>query len=185
MFAIEFTQHSDNGDLTVLGWTTASAYVVGGLFCVRAGIVAHQDGRRCSGRQQPWWLLAAVLLFLGINKLLNLQTTLINLGRAAARTEGWYQYQRVAQAVFAVLFTLALMAVFTAFLKKWGWFVKERPLVLAGVLLLLLFVVIRASTFNHVEELLHLNLYDDYWGWILELSGIACLAWSAARVQAR
>jgi len=180
MFAVVFAQHSDNGDLTFLGWITALAYVVGALFCVWAGIVTRR-----SDKQQPWWILAVILFFLGVNKLLNLQTALINLGRAAARAQCWYRYQRVAQVVFAVLFALALMAVFAAFLKKWGWFVKGRPLVLAGVLLLLLFVVVRASTFNHVDELLHLNLYDDYWGWILELGGIACIAWSAAHVKVR
>lgn len=184
-FAIVFVQHSDNGHLTVLGWTTALVYFVGGLFCARAGIVARQGGHRSAGKQQPWWLLAAILLFLGINKLLNLQTTLINLGRAAARTEGWYQYRRVAQAVFAALFTLALLVVFAALLKKWRWFVKERPLVQTGVLLLLLFVVIRALAINHVEELLQLNLHDDNWGWTLELLATACFAWSATQVKVR
>jgi hypothetical protein len=184
-FAIVFTQHLDNGQLTPVGWAVAVAYGLGALCCARAGWVTQPDGRRCSGKQQPWWLLAAILLFLGINKLLNLQTTLINLGRAAARTEGWYQYRRVAQTVFAVLFTMALLSVFAALLKKWRWFVKERPLVQTGVLLLLLFVVIRAFALNHVEELLHLNLHDNNWGWALELLATACFAWSATQVKVR
>jgi magnesium-transporting ATPase (P-type) len=184
-FAIVFAQHLDNGHLTPLGWAVAVVYVLGALCCARAGRVTQQDGRRCSNKQQPWWVITAVLLFLGINKLLNLQTTLINLGRATAWTESWHQYQRVAQVVFVVLFTLALLAVFAAFLKKCRWFVKERPLPLAGVLILFLFVVIRVSTLNHVEALFHLNLYDNYWGWILELGGTACIAWSAAQIKAR
>jgi len=184
-FAIVFAQHSDNGHLTPLGWAVAVVYGLGALCCARAGRVTQQDGRRCPDKQQPWWFLAATLLFLGINKLLNLQTTLINLGRAAARTWGWYQYRRAAQAVFAVLFTLALLAVFAALLKKWRWFVKERPLVQTGVLLLLLFVVIRAFALNHVEELLHLHLHDDNWGWTLELLATACFAWYTTQVKAR
>ena len=184
-FAIVFAQHSDNGDLTPVGWAVAVVYMLGALCCARASIVARHDGRCCAGKQQPWWLLASILLFLGINKLLNLQTTLIKLGRAAARTEGWYQYRRVAQTVFAVLFTLVLLAVFAVLLKKWRWFVKERPLVQTGVLLLLLFVVIRAFALNHVEELLQLNLHDDNWGWTLELLASACFAWSATQVIAR
>jgi hypothetical protein len=180
MFGIVFAQHSDNGDLTFLGWTTALAYVVGALFCVRAGIVT-----RHSDKQQPWWILAVILLFLGVNKLLNLQTRLINLGRSAAQTQGWYPYEREAQAVFVVLFTLVLAATLAACVKKWRRFVKEQPLALAGVLLLFLFVVVRAATLNHVDALLRLNLYDDYWAWTLELIAAACLAWSAAQVKAR
>jgi hypothetical protein len=184
-FAIVFAQHLDNGHLTPLGWAVAVVYVLGALCCARAGRVTQQDGRRCSDKQQPWWVMTAVLLLLGINKLLNLQTTLINLGRATAWTEGWHQYQRVAQVVFAVLFTLAMFASLAACLKKWKWFVNEQPLVLAGVLLLFLFVVLRASTINRIDERLHLRLYDDYWGWILELLATACFAWSAARVKPR
>ena len=163
----------------------AVVYVLGALCCVRAGKVTQQDRRRCSDKQQPWWVMAAALLFLGINKQLNLQTWLIDLGRATARTEGWYQYRRTAQVVFVVLFTLAMFAALTACLKKWGWFLNEQPWVQYGVLLFLLFVVVRASTINHIEERLHLRLYDGYWAWTLELLATACFAWSATQVKAR
>lgn len=180
MFAFAIVWHSDSGYPTLPGWIMAGAYAVGALFCARAGIVTRQTQLERSGELAPWWLLAAALLFLAINKLVALQTLLTHLGRALAKARGWYQYRRVAQAVFAVFFTLALLAALAACFKKWRWFVKEQPPVLAGVLLLFLFVVVRAATFSHVESLLHLNLHGNYWSWILELGGIACLAWSAA-----
>jgi hypothetical protein len=183
MSAFAIVWHSDTGYPTLPGWTVAGAYVVGALFCVRAALVTRQAQQ--PNKLNPWWVLAILLLFLGINKLIALQSLLIGLGRAAARTEGWYQHRRVVQAVFVVLFTLALLTMLAACFKKWRCFLKEQPLVLAGFLLLSVFVVIRASGFNHVEELLHMNLQDDDWSWILELGGIACLAWPAARVKTR
>jgi MFS family permease len=184
VLAIEFTQHLDNGNLSLLGWIVAVAYVLGAVFCVRAGLVTQQHGRRHSNKEQPWWGLAAVLLFLGVNKWLDLQTVLIGLGRAASRTEGWPQSGRAVQVVFVVLFTLAILAAAIACLTKWGWFLKKHPGVCAGVALLFLFLVVRDATINHVDELLHVSLYDDSWGWILELLATTCFAWSAAHAKA-
>jgi hypothetical protein len=184
LLAIEFIQHlGSKGDLSPLGWAVATAYVIGAAFCARAGLVTQQHGRCDSDKHPPWWGLAGVLLFLGINKGLNLQTWLIGLGRAASRTEGWSRYERTVKVVFVVLFTLATLAVVVACLTKWGWFFKQQRAVSAGVALLFVFVVVRAATINKVDELLHVNLYDNSWGWILELLATACFAWSAAHVN--
>jgi len=183
--AIVFAQHGVNGELTPVGWTVAGVYVVGALFCARAGIVSHQDGDRRPNNQAPWSLLAAVLLLLGINKKLDLQSLLIHAGRASARAEGWDQYRRLAQAVFVMLFTLTVFAALAACLRKWRRFVNEHPLILAGILLLVLFVVVRASTLSHVDERFHVRFYDEYWGWILESVATVCFAWSAAQARAR
>jgi hypothetical protein len=185
MLGFAIAQHLDNGDLTLLGWTTAAVYMVGALLCARAGMVTGQAAGHRADKREPWRVLTTLLLFLGINKKLNLQTLLIGLGRAGAWSGGWYQHRREVQAVFVLLFTLVLLAALMASLRRWRWFLKEHPLVLAGVLLLFLFIAVRASNFNHVEQLLHLNLYDDYWGWILEWGGTACLGLSAAQVKAR
>lgn len=185
LFAFVFAQHSSTGDLTFLGWTTALAYGAGSFFCVRAAIVSQQAGGRCPGKEPPWWILACILLSLGLNKLLNLQTVLINLGRTISRTQGWDAHQRAVQAVFVAVFTLVLLITVAASYRKWRWFAREQPWARAGVLLLLLFVVVRVATLNHVDSLLHLNLYDDYWAWSLELLASACLAWSAAKVETR
>ena len=85
----------------------AGAYIIGALYCARAGIATRQAQRQRSDKLHPWWGLAILLLFLGINKLLAL---------------------RAAQAVF-VLFMLVLLAALAACLMKWRWFFKEQPLV--------------------------------------------------------
>lgn len=185
LLAIVFTQHLVNGDLSRLGWVVAAVYVIGGLFCVRAGMVVQQRGPRNSGKQVPWWGLAGILLFLGINKGLDAQTLLIHLGRAASQPTGWSHGERTVQIIFVALFTIAAMALAVACLVKWGWFFKEQRMVCAGAALLFLFVVVRDATINHVDERLHLNFHDDHWGWVLEVLATACVAWSAARVKAQ
>jgi hypothetical protein len=185
LVAIVFTQHLANGDLSRLGWAVAAVYVIGGVFCVRAGMVVQQPGPRNSSKQVPWWALAGVLLFLGINKGIDVQTLLIHLGRVASQTGGWSQYQRTVQVAFVVLFTLAALVAGVACLAKWRWFFKEQPMVCAGAALLCLFVVVRDATINHVDERLHLNFHDDHWGWVLEIFATTCFAWSAARVKAQ
>jgi hypothetical protein len=184
LLAIEFTQHLDNGNLSPLGWVVAVVYVIGAVFCAQAGLVTQQHGRARSDKQQPWWGLAVVLLFLGLNKWLNLQTWLINLGSAVSQSEGWSQYGHAVRVGFVVLFTLAVLTATIACLVKWGWFFKQQPLVGTGVALLFLFIVVRAATINHIDDLLHVNLHDDYWGWILELLATTCFAWSATLVSA-
>ena len=60
------------GDPTVLGWATVAAYGVGMVFCVLA---ARRSRRNVGDRVAPlWWFLAAMMLVLGINKQLDLQT---------------------------------------------------------------------------------------------------------------
>ncbi|MGH9592667.1 MAG: hypothetical protein ACRD5L_06220 [Bryobacteraceae bacterium] len=185
IFIFGIAQHSNNGDLTLWGWATAVAYVVGAILCERAARVTPRDESRRSDNQWPWSAVAAVLLFLGVNKLLNLQTVLIHLGREVSWTGGWYQDRRTVQVMFVLFFTLALVAALAIGLKKWGRFLKERPAVLVGILLLSLFVVIRASAFNHLEDQFRVKLHDDDWSWALEWTGILCIAGSAALAKTR
>lgn len=163
----------------------AIVYVIGAMFCGCAGIMAQRQRLHHSASKSPWWEIAAILFFLGINKWLDLQARLMVLWRTDAQTTGWYHYRHAAEVVFAVVFTLGVLAALAAGLGKWRWFYTQQPLVLVGIVLLVLFVVIRAVTLTHVAQLLHFDLHDNYWGWVLELLATACFVWSATRVKSR
>ena len=169
--------HSDTGDPTLSAWAMATVYVVAAGFCARVGSVTHQR----TGQRLPWWIIAGILLFLGVNKLVAFQTVMFQLGRATAASQGWSEHRRTVQAVFAGL--LAEILLITGCFACWKWrsLAKERPLVVVGVFLLVLLIMIRAANFTHVLELLQLDLHDDVWGWLLELAGAGCLAYAAAR----
>src|ERR1041385_1829152 len=92
------------GDPTWIGWVTVVAYGIAVLLCVRAGMRARQLGVK--GRDdspEVWFVFAAVLFFLGINKQLDLQTLLIQAGREVALAESWYQFRRPVQLVFVMI----------------------------------------------------------------------------------
>jgi hypothetical protein len=148
-------------------------------------MVKPQDQPNSGANNRPWIIIAALLLFLGINKWLDLQTLLMHLGRAATRTTHWYKHRRAAQTVFVMFFTLVVLAALASGLRKWRRFCTENRLALVGIVMLFLFILVRAATINHVSKRLHLNLYDDRWGWILEVLATACFVLSATRMKAR
>jgi hypothetical protein len=94
--------------------------------------------------------IAILLLLLGINKQLDLQTLLAIIGRKLAKAHGWYNIRRLVQMVFIVVVTLMVLfslAIWTRWMKgRW----RQYGLHLVGTVLILLFVVIRASSIEHV-----------------------------------
>jgi hypothetical protein len=169
--------HPQLDNPTLLGWTVVVVYLLAAAACCWAAFKADKEGTEGN---RIWWLLAVGLLFLGINKQLNLQTLLIVLGRRAAVAGGWYERRRLAQAVFAAAFGLLGLCFLGIFATRARLFVARNRLAFLGVLVLLLFVVLRASTINHANELFGVELKDDRWAWLLELCGSLLIAFSAA-----
>ena len=92
------------------------------------------------------------LSHLEINKQLDLQSALTEVGRLIAFREGWYEQRRIIQISFVVLIAfvcaIALIALFV-------W-VRSAPtattVAFFGTGLVLGFVLIRASSFHHVRS---------------------------------
>jgi hypothetical protein len=175
----------DNPDLR--GWSVVAAYVIAAGFCARTALASRKMEPE-ERRESAVWLLSALgLLFLGINKQLNLQTLFIALGRRAALAGGWQQERRLAQLVFIVLLTFVSLALL--------WFLRLRcrqvfdgnRWALAGLVVLLVFVLFRAATFNHFFQwagIHETNPEDDKkWTWALEMGGSACLAIAAVKAK--
>lgn len=129
------------------------------------------------GRAHSFWLLAAlVLLALGLNKPLDLQTNLTAWAREVARAGDWFDRRREVQA----LFIAGLAAATAGAALALGWWVRRlaAPAWLAGTGLLALagFVLLRAASFHHVDVLLRTPLLGTR-AWVaLELGGIALVA---------
>jgi len=169
----------------VRGWSVVAAYVIAAVFCARAGL-----GRRNMGPEEKqatviWRLLGLGLLFLGINKQLNVQSLLIALGRRAALAGGWYEERRLAQIIFSAVLTVAGLAALWSLQARFRQFFARNPKALTGLVVLLLFVLIRAASINHVLERAGLHPNDENgdkkWTWILEIGGSACLALAAIK----
>ena len=168
------------GDPTFAGWLTTVAYFVTSVLCLRAyrrrRPIGPADGVTAA---RAWLLLSAALFALGINKQLDLQTMFSELGRGLALSQGWYNQRRVVQLVFVALTVTvaALVAWRAARLARSELF--ELRLALVGVILLVGFILVRASSFHAVDWLLGRSWKSVRLNSLLELSGIGCVLVSA------
>ena len=144
------------GDPTVAGWTITIAYFLVTLLCWRAGLkekTINASIQQTEGHVL-WFGLSILLLVLGINKQLDLQTLLTALGRDIAQANGLYESRREIQLVFVILFALFCFSSLVVL----SWWVRDcwrhYLIPLLGFALLVSFVVIRAASFQHVDYLI-------------------------------
>lgn len=162
------------GDPSALGWFTVASYFSASLLCFRA---ASHD----ANAQNLWRAIGLVLIALGINKQLDLQTLLTQIGREFARSGHWYEQRRALQRIFigaiafiSILGSIAVMLVFRN--KSRGFRAASIGLVLLGT-----FVFTRAASFHHVDRFLKLSFLGARFNWIIELGSIAVIGVAAAR----
>ncbi len=171
------------GDPTVMGWVTVAAYFLAASGCARAAWREPPlDG---TPRPRPaafWIVLTALMIALGINKQLDLQTLVTVIGRRVFRAQGLYQVRRVYQMAFILAVALICTGLLALFLWVSRRNLRRRALALVGIMFVFAFVVIRASSFHHVDVFLGARLGGMRWNGILELGGIACVGLGAFRI---
>ncbi len=178
--------HPGIGDPTVLGWVTVAAYLLAAVGCTMAARrepklgPVDRDGVRVYSRF--WLVLAVLLVALGINKQLDLQTFVTQVGRDLLRESGLYQDRRGLQVVF--ISAVALTCLIGLFGFSWAARrrLRTRWPAVAGMIFILGFVTIRAASFHHIDAFLGGRIGGMKWNWILELGGISAVAVSAFRV---
>ncbi len=173
------------GDPSLMGWLTTLLYCTAAFLCLNAArSIRHGQGRWDRGCLF-WSALFLLMLMLGVNKQLDLQTWFTQFGRQLARAEGMYAARRTLQVVFIGGIALSgLIAIAILGYLSWG---KPRVFhwALIGVVFLLCFVVIRAASFHHVDRALGLRFLCLKVNWILEMGGILCVLVPASRVNQR
>lgn len=163
------------GDPTVMGWVTVATYVAATLVCARVAWAGDFPERLRDREELFWGLLALLLAFLAVNKQLDLQSLLTASARCLAIEQGWYENRRPVQLAFiaAVAASAALAGICGAFLMRRS--LPRVGLALAGLCLLLGFVLIRAAGFHHVDRLISTEVLSVRANWVLELSGLALI----------
>jgi|NGEPerStandDraft_6_1074524.scaffolds.fasta_scaffold00001_22 hypothetical protein len=172
------------GDPTIIGWLTVGLYAIAAILC-------HRAARRCKDvalqtyfwrRETVWWqFLAAALWFLCVNKQLDLQTAMTEIGRILARRQGWYAERRLYQEMFiAGLLLAGFFGACLALIVTWRMS-RSLKLAMVGFCFIGVFVLIRAGSFHHVDVLLDSRVLAIKWNWILEIGGIVVVAFAAVR----
>ena len=177
------------GDPTLMGWLTVLAYFAAAWFCWRAlQAIVRAPRASLRGRWRLagfWWVLAILLLFLGINKQLDLQSLLTQIGRDMAVAQGWYEERRQIQLRFIVAMAVTSLIVTVGAALWLRHHLRELADGLLGVGILLGFIAIRAASFHRVDALLTTEILGFRFNWLMELGAIALIAFSALRQRNR
>ncbi len=192
------------GDPNVMGWVTVVAYLCAAYLC----FAVHRTWRAAAGASRArtwvpialaflgqrrrlaalpeavrmgalWNALALGLLLLGINKQLDLQTALTEMGKILAAKQGWYEQRQRVQIDFIVGVVLVGLWMIGSVLLLAGRNLPRLGLALVGIVFLCCFVAIRASSFHHVDRLLGADLGGLKINWLMELGGIALVGFGA------
>jgi hypothetical protein len=197
------------GDPTITGWVTVVAYFVGSYLCwlafrverVRRGRPGNGPsaflnglgilfrGLRKRGPGVPaqdkvpalWAGLALMLLLLGLNKQLDLQTLFTDIGRLMAKDEGWYADRRFFQLVFIVALACAGVVVMRGLWRFARGHLRDMRLALMGAVGLTCFVAIRAASFHHFDIFIGSEVAGLTFNAILEIGAISLICVGAAR----
>lgn len=173
------------GDPSVMGWITVLGYLVAASLCEVAGREIRRRAPSAGRVPLVWRTVAALFLLLAVNKQLDLQSLLTDVGRWVVDRAGWMDHKRSLQ----LGFILATVSVAVVALTAAGWTIRrdlrEFGLLFAGVAFTLTFVVVRAVSFHHVDHWLGSGIGGVRMNWILELSGIGVVSVAAAVQIAR
>ncbi|MHC4966049.1 MAG: hypothetical protein ACYTGE_14200 [Planctomycetota bacterium] len=179
------------GDPTIAGWTIVVFYLAGAAACVWALRVAwmgsrmaadYPGDRRARDRSAAykasflfWALLIALFLFLGLNKQIDLQSWLADVGRDMAKAQGWYEQRGRVQTIFVGAVAVSGLWVLAFLLDRTRDLLPRHALAFGGLVLLACFVILRTSSFHDVDRVLGWGVGGMKLSWVLELLGITCV----------
>jgi hypothetical protein len=167
------------GDPSIMGWITVAAYLVAAWYCFR--LVRDRSIRRENREERVWWILAIGLLFLGINKQLDLQSAFTEAGRLLARDQGWYRQRSTVQMAFLFFLFLLGIAGVMAVIRLTRKTPRSTQAAALGAAILIGFVLMRATSFHYVDRMLREELAGMRFNWIFELGGILIIIAAARR----
>lgn len=164
------------GDPTLMGWLTVVAYGAAAAASLAAGLARTKD--------RGFWLpLAVMLVLLGINKQLDLQSALTATGRCLAVMQGWYEQRRLYQFSFIVGLLIVCGGLFLFTLGRMRRSLPSIGVGLVGFGMLLTFVAVRAVGFHHFDAFIGTMVGPARMNWVMELGGLLLILANAITVS--
>jgi hypothetical protein len=166
------------GDPSFMGWFTVIAYVAAGAASAVAALRSPALHDAAKNPRLLWGSVSALMLLLAVNKQLDIQSLFTDIGRAIAKSQGWYGQRRTVQFWATIGIgaagSIAFLALFLLLKDQF----RQHWLLLTGIVFLLTFIVMRAASFHHFETILDLRLRSVRLNWAFELLGIGCVGLS-------
>jgi hypothetical protein len=159
------------GDPTVAGLATTFLYFVTVVQVWRVMRQIESVSFECT----VWRLLLVCIFALGVNKQLDLQTAFTEIGRIVTHKQGWYDDGQEVQKMFIASLCEAAAAGCVAIAVVAHHMPPSTRPAPCGIVVLTAFVLIRASSFHHVDILLSTRTIGLKVNWIIENGGILLL----------
>jgi hypothetical protein len=174
------------GDNDLLGWTTTAAYFIVALLCTAAFRDEARSYRVIKKLQRPtfWLVLTALLVLLGFNKQLDLQTWVQSSGDHFVQNEGLEPHRTGLKILSLLMLTLCGAGVGLGMLLYIGRQWRLYLLALVGVMYLGVFIVLRAADSLPFIDSINHDYYESI-HLLFELGGILMIGISAARAVYR
>ena len=169
------------GDPSVLGWLTTVCYVfAAGLTLLVLKKVLKLPSE--TGKTRIFWLgVTLLMVFLGLNKQLDLQSFLNSAVRCEAIVDGWYGQRRTVQLMFVVAIAISFFLMLVFILVYFRKTLLRDWLAVAGVAFLLSFILIHAAYFNYSALPAIRFFYESGLNRTLELIGIFLICLQSLR----
>ena len=149
-----------------MGFLAFGLYLLAGLLCFGAAIMARHQFRRAS----MWFLTGAFLTGMGINKQFDLHNLISEFGRIVATNQGWYDARRDVQRTVMIVLIVAGLVVLLFLIGLYWRLLIEHQVLLLGLFVLVGVIVFQASAFHHFNPLgflVEYTLFD-----VIELIGL-------------
>ncbi|MEP5760221.1 MAG: isopropylmalate isomerase [Litoreibacter sp.] len=160
------------GDPSVMGWLTVFYYLLTAGMALRVATGGAFNMRTRKLERRFWLCLCVLMLFLAVNKQLDLQSFFTATGRCTAKIQGWYKVRRIVQQGFIVGLagTMSLFGLWMIYTLRCT--LRRTWLAVLGMLFVLGFVLIRAVGFHDVDSIINYTVGSVRMNWVLELLGL-------------
>jgi hypothetical protein len=155
-------------------WWISATHLLAAWLCYNVGKKERSISTDNNGYRSPvfWFVLAAFMAALCLNKVFDLLALVTIFLRKSARLEGWYAQRRSFQAVFVLASALIGLTCLAGsiYLLRGRW--RQRGLACFAAVFLVTLIVVRTASYHPVDDILyHLPGIGNRMNAGLELTG--------------
>ncbi|MCK0103882.1 hypothetical protein [Pseudohalocynthiibacter sp. F2068] len=173
--------HPGLSDPYLIDWIIVVLYVLAAFLALCVLCRSHFPSPTARYERILWWVILLLLMGMAINKQVDLQSGLMSFGRCLSQMQGWFEKRRLIQKVFTVLLAGGIAIGALVMIRELHGTLRRNMLVFLGLLLIAIFVLIRAATINHIGSVTGTILTMQWIKHLLEISGPLLLSIAALR----
>jgi len=157
------------GDPGFMLWFAVGSYFACGVVALIAVLINQKGGRRLFFF---WSLISLLMILLGVNKLIDLQSLFTEVGGQIAKTQSWIDQRRIVQFWFIVPSGTTALVAFLSFAIIMRSLFRRFILAFTGLLFLFGSIFLRDVSLHHFVEILGFTPSGAKIYFVLELAGI-------------